>query len=74
MDTGRASNPDAYFWLSNGGGLLALISTVMAIVTLVYGRTHEAAIRERKSGSVMLTAYRILFWWASPRRCWRSCS
>ena len=34
----------------------------MAIVTLIYGRTHEAAIRERKSVSIMLTAYRVLFW------------
>ena len=63
-DMGTAADPDAYFWLSKSGGLLFLVSTVTAIVTLIYGRSHEAAIRERKSFSVLLTGYRILFWLA----------
>ncbi len=61
-DMGTTADVGAYFWLSTISGLLFLVSTVSAIVTLIYGRTHETAIRERKSVSFMLTTYRILFW------------
>ena len=61
-DMGTTADVGAYFWLSTISGLSFLVSTVSAIVTLIYGRTHETAIRERKSVSLMLTTYRILFW------------
>ncbi len=54
---------DIFSWISMFSGLAFSIATpVMAIVTLRYGRRHEAAIREHAGISRLLTIYRILFW------------
>src|SRR3546814_5628950 len=51
-----------YSWLKSAGGSLFLISSVSSIMTLIYGHMHVAAIREHRSVSYLLTAYRVLFW------------
>jgi len=51
-----------YSWLNIGGGLLLVIANLSAIATLIYGRRHEAEIREHRSFSRLLTVYRFLFW------------
>jgi len=54
---------NAYSWLGMVAGLLLTFAApVAAIITLRYGKRHEAAIREHRGLSMMLTAYRILFW------------
>jgi len=56
---------NVFSWISMFSGLAFSIATpVMAIVTLRYGRRHEAAIREQAKLSRLLTIYRILFWLA----------
>lgn len=61
-----AADMSVYSWLSMFSGLaFAIASPVMAVVTLRYGRRHEAAIREHAKLSSLLTMYRILFWLAA---------
>jgi len=55
-----------FSWISMFSGLaFSLAAPVIAIVTLRYGRRHEAAIREHAGFSRLLTVYRILFWLAA---------
>ena len=61
-DMETAAEMNTYSWLNMLSGLLFAASMVAVIVTLRYGRRHEAAIREHKSISRLLTAYRLLFW------------
>jgi len=54
---------DVFSWISMFSGLAFSVATpVLAIVTLRYGRSHEADIREHAGFSRLLTIYRILFW------------
>jgi len=56
---------NVFSWIGMFSGLaFSIVTPVMAIVTLRYGRRHEAAIREHAGLSRLLTIYRILFWLA----------
>jgi hypothetical protein len=60
METAAGMDNDS--WLKMLSGWMFLGSSVMSIITLRYGSRHEVAIREHKSLSHLLTAYRTLFW------------
>ncbi len=54
---------DIFSWIGLFSGVVfSIVTPVMAIVTLRYGRRHEAGIREHVGLSRLLTIYRILFW------------
>jgi len=54
---------NVFSWISMFSGVaFSIAAPVMAIVTLRYGRKHEAEIREHRGFSITLTVYRILFW------------
>ncbi|VAX14652.1 hypothetical protein MNBD_GAMMA24-2621 [hydrothermal vent metagenome] len=58
-----STDMNIFSWLGMLSGLaFSLATPVMAVVTLRYGRRHEAAIREHAKLSRLLTVYRILFW------------
>ncbi len=63
-DMETTADMNTFSWLNTSSGLMFLAASIMSIVTLRYGRNHEAAIREHATVSILLTAYRILFWLA----------
>ncbi len=59
----NVADMNVFSWISMFSGVAFSIAVpVMAIVTLRYGRKHEAEIREHRGFSITLTVYRILFW------------
>lgn len=54
---------NVFSWLIMVSGLLLMLATpVVAIVTLRYGKRHEAEIRAHSTLSLALTVFRVLFW------------
>jgi len=62
METNSATKSFSILILNLIGAIMLVVEPWIAIATLLYGRRHEAEIREHSGLSVLLTLYRILFW------------